>query len=259
MRTIERTFSIIGCFSLNHASLTLQEIAERTGLAKATAFRLVGTLERLGYLVRLPDLRYSLSQEFVRLAGISSRSLDASRLLRPVLEDLVLATGENVSLNCVRGRFRHCVDVARSRAPLIGMNKPGEDIPLGLGAASMVLMAYMKPQQLQQALAPAAAAIRCSVQELTSILETTRQQGYAVSHGGGVKSLTGICAPIFDGDGSVDYALTVVVPTSRVRGRVPELMAETKKAAIEASQRLGGTGGFKRAQASLAPARRRVA
>src|SRR3546814_18158158 len=69
---------------------------------------------------------------------------------------------------------------------------------------------------------------------ISSIIETTRQQGYAVAHGGGVKALTGICAQIFDGDGSVDYALTVVVPTSRVRGRVPELVAETKKAAIDA-------------------------
>jgi len=251
MRTLERAFAIIGCFSPNHSSLTLQEIADRIGLAKSTTFRIVGALEQLGYLVRLPDLRYSLSLEFVRLAGIANHSLDVSRLLRPVLQDLVMKTGENVSLNCVRGRFRHCVDVARSKSPLVGMNRPGEEIPLGLGAASMVLMAYMKPPALREAIVPAAAAARCSVKELASIIETTRQQGYAVSHGGGVKSLTGICAPIFDSDGSVDYALTVVVPTGRVGGRVTELVAQTKEAAVDASQRLGGTGGLRRAKASM--------
>lgn len=255
MRTLERAFAIIGSFSPNQSSLTLQEIADRIGLAKSTTFRLVGTLEQLGYLVRLPDLTYSLSLEFVRLAEIANHSLDVSRLLRPVMQDLVVKTGENVSLNCVRGRFRRCVDVARSKSPLVGMNRPGEEIPLGLGAASMVLMAYMKPQMLREALVPAAAAARCSVKELASIIETTRQQGYAVSHGGGVKSLTGICAPIFESNGSVNYVLTVVVPTTRVGGRVTDLVAQTREAAIDASQRLGGTGGLKRARASLTPRR----
>jgi IclR family KDG regulon transcriptional repressor len=246
MRTIERAFAVIECFSPKHSDLTLQEIADRIGLAKSTTFRLVGSLEKLGYLLRLPDRRYSLSLQFARLAGIAGRNLDIRRLMRPVLEDLVMASGENVSLNCVRGRFRHCVDVARSKVPLIGMNKPGEDLPLGLGAASMVLMAHMSPPVLRGVIAPAAAAAKCSMKELNSILETTRLQGYAVSHGGGVRLLTGIAAPIFDTNGSVEYALTIVVPTSRVAGRMAELVDLAKQAAVDASHRLGGPVARKR-------------
>jgi DNA-binding IclR family transcriptional regulator len=242
MRTLERAFAVISCFSPTHPSLTLQEIADRIGLAKSTAFRLVGTLERLGYLVRLPDLRYSLSQEFVRLGAVAGRTLDVKQLLRPVLEELVQSSGENVSLNSVQGQFRHCVDVARSKAPLVGMNRPDEVMPLGLGAASMVLMAYMARAQLRDAIGPAASAVGCSVKELESILQVTRDQGYAVSHGGGVRALTGISVPIFEADGAVKYALTVVVPTTRVTGRVTDLMKLAKQAAREASRRLGGSG-----------------
>jgi IclR family transcriptional regulator, KDG regulon repressor len=242
MRTLERAFAVISCFSPTQPSLTLQEIADRIGLAKSTTFRLVGTLERLGYLVRLPDLRYSLSHEFVRLGAVANRTLDVKQLLRPVLEELVQASGENVSLNSVQGQYRHCVDVARSKAPLIGMNRPGEALPLGLGAASMVLMAYLPRATLREVIGPAAAAVGCSVKELESILHVTREQGYAVSHGGGVRALTGISAPIFEADGSVKYALTVVVPTTRVTGRVTELMTLVKGAAAEGSRRLGGSG-----------------
>jgi len=252
MRTLERAFAVISCFSPAQPGLTLQEIADRIGLAKSTAFRLVGTLERLGYLVRLPDLRYSLSQEFVRLGAIAGRTLDVRQLLRPVLEDLVQTSGENVSLNSVQGQFRQCVDVARSKAPLVGMNRPGEVLPLGLGAASMVLMAYLGRSALRELIGPAAAAVGCSVKELESILQVTREQGYAVSHGGGVRALTGISVPIFEADGSVKYALTIVVPTTRVTGRVTDLMKQAKQAAREASRRLGGTG------EAAAPRRRRA-
>lgn len=240
MRAIERAFAVIGCFSASAPSLTLQEIADRIGLAKSTTFRLVGTLERMGYLIRLPDLRYSLSREFVRLGAVASGTLDIKQVLRPVLEELVGASGENVSLNAVRGQYRHCIDVARSKAPLIGMNRPGEVLPLGLGAASMVLMAYMPRSALREVIDGAAAAAACKVKEMESILNTTRTQGYAVSHGGGVRALTGISAPIFDADGSVEYALTVVVPTTRVTGKVIELVELTKHFAADASRRIGG-------------------
>jgi len=242
MRTLERAFAIISSFSPTHPDLSLQEIADRIGLAKSTTFRLVGTLQRLGYLVRLPDLRYSLSHEFVRLGAIADRSLDVKRLLRPVLEELVQRSGENVSLNTVHGQHRTCVDVARSKAGLVGMNRPGEVLPLGLGAASMVLMAYMPRATLKEVIGPAALAVGCGIRELESILEVTRQQGYAVSHGGGVRALTGIAVPIFESDGSVKYSLGIVVPTTKVTGRVTDLMRLAKGAAKEASKRLGGTG-----------------
>lgn len=240
MRTLERAFAIIRCFSPEQPSLTLQQIADRIGLAKSTAFRLVGALEQAGYLVRLPDLRYSLSLEFVRLAGIANRSLDVARLLRPVLEELAAATGENVTLNSVSGNERVCIDVARSKSPLIGVNKPGERVPLGLGAASMVLMAYLPERELQAVLPSAAKVAKCSAKELVSILATTRSQGYAVSHGGGVGGLTGLSTPIFASDGSVRYAVTVVVPTARAKGRVASLLVQARQASIAASHKLGG-------------------
>lgn len=243
MRTIERAFAVLECFSPSRPSLTLQEIANRIDLAKSTTFRVVGTLERMGYLVRMPDLRYSLSLTFLSLADVARRSLDVRRLLRPILESLVLSSGENVSLHSLHGCLRHCVDIARSRSPLVGMNKPDEDVPLGLGAASIVLMAYVTKGASGKI--PAAYAVKCSPKELRSIVETTRQHGYAVSHGGGVPSLTGISVPIFNSDGTVDYALAVVLPTARAAGRVMDLVSMTKQAAALASERLGGIGGLR--------------
>jgi DNA-binding IclR family transcriptional regulator len=248
MRTVERAFSIFECFSLQRPSLTLQEIANQIGLAKSTTSRLVGTLERLGYLTRASDLKYSLSLEFVRLAGIAGKTLDARRVLRPLMEELVLATGESVTLNTIDGDTRVCVDVARSASPLYNMNRPGERARLGLGGASLVLMAYMPLEKLDLIIAGAAKAARCSVKELRSILETVHAQGYAVSHGGGIRNLSGISMPIFEGDGTVNYCISVVVPTKRVAGHVVDLLVALRHTALTASRRLGGIGGAARAR-----------
>ncbi|WP_454691616.1 IclR family transcriptional regulator [Achromobacter aloeverae] len=251
MRTIERAFAVISAFSPSTPSLTLQEIADHTDLHKATAFRIVRALERLGYLVRLPDLRYSLSLGFTRLAAVATESLDVRRLLRPVLEDLARSAGENVSLHRMRGELRQCVDIAWSKTPLIDLDKPNALRPLTMGAASIVLMAYMDEGLLADVIDDAAKAGECSIDDLQSILDTTRKQGFAVSHGAVVRSLTGIAAPIFCGDGMVDYVIAILSPTSCLAGRVTDLIAMTKFAAANASQRLGGTGGLKYAMRGL--------
>lgn len=251
MRTVDRVFSVLGCFSLDHTSLSLQEIADEIGLAKSTTSRLTGDLQRLGYLTRGPDLRFSLSMEFVRLAAIATQTVDVRRLLRPVMAELVEATGETVTLNTIDGNDRVCVEVSRSSQPVFTVNRPGERTPLGLGGASLVLMSFMDPDALDGVIRPAAREARCSIKELRSILDTVRREGYAVSHGGGIKGLSGISVPLFNSDGSVHYCLSVVVPTKRVTGHVTDLLKAARHAGVAGSKRLGGERASKTAREHL--------
>ena len=245
MRTIDRVFSVLDCFSHEHPQLTLQEIADMIGLAKSTTSRLTGALQRLGYLHRDDDLRFTLSLEFARLASVATGTLDVRQVLRPVMEELVEATGETVTLNTVDGNDRICVAVSRSASPLFTVNRPGERTPLGLGGASLVLMALMPQEALELVVHRAAREAKCSVKELRSILDTVQTQSYAVSHGGGIRGLSGISVPLFQGDGSVQYCLSVVVPTKRVTGHVIDLLEAARHAAIAGSRRLGGERAFK--------------
>jgi IclR family KDG regulon transcriptional repressor len=240
LRAVERSFAVLQCLSGSDLGRTLQEIAVEIGLAKSTSFRIVRAVESLGYVQRGDDLRYTLAPKLAQLAWRGRDAKNVKQMLRPVLAELVRTTGENVALHCVTDDDRVCMDVARSNAPLVGMYRPGEKIPLGLGAASMVLMAYMPPTELRRVLRAAAKAADCTVGEIRSILATTSQQGYAVSHGGGVRTLTGIAAPVFDAEGAVKYALAIVLPTTRASGHVMELADAVRSAATDASARLGG-------------------
>ena len=70
MRAVQRILAIFESFSVETSSLTLQEISDRIELPKSTSFRIVQSLEKAGYLIRLEDQKYCLSFRFTRLAGL---------------------------------------------------------------------------------------------------------------------------------------------------------------------------------------------
>jgi IclR family KDG regulon transcriptional repressor len=239
VRTIERALAVLESFDAGHPSLSLQEIADEIGLAKSTAFRFVKTLEACGYLVRHVNLRYSLSFKFVRMAGLAQSFLDVRSLVRPALAKMAAASGESVTFHAIEEQSRVCIEVVNTPSPLMSVSRPGERIPLGLGGASLVLMAHLPPAQLDGILAFAARNARCSRRELRSILGTVKRQGYAVSHGGGIPGVSGISAPVHDPEGEARYCVSIVIPTVRVKGRVAGLLTLVRAGAADISKRLG--------------------
>ena len=58
LQSLERGLTVLRAFSADAPSLTISEVAERTGLTRATARRVLLTLEDLGY-VELDEARPS--------------------------------------------------------------------------------------------------------------------------------------------------------------------------------------------------------
>jgi DNA-binding IclR family transcriptional regulator len=61
VRAVDRALSILEAFDTARPSLALRDICEHTGIAKATAFHFIRTLEHAGYLVRLENQRLCLA------------------------------------------------------------------------------------------------------------------------------------------------------------------------------------------------------
>lgn len=241
MRTIRRSFSVLDCFSTAQPRLSLQEISNALKLAKSTTFRLVKTLEDLGYLVRIEDQRYCLSLAFVRLGGLAQSTLDVCQIARPVMGNLARTAGESVTLFTVEGQEFICVDVFTTPAPLMSLNRPGERAPLGLGAASLILMAHLPEKELDPMLPAIARRVRHSQRDLASILCNVRKQQYAVSHGGSVPGLSALSVPLFGADDTARFSLNIVMPTIRARGRIAPLLKLLRSAGRKVSAGLGAS------------------
>ena len=238
LRSVARTTSVFDCFVAERSALSLAAIARRIGLAKSTTSRLTRTLEALGYLVRLEDGRYLPSGRFGAVASVARRAQDVRDVARPCLERLAALSGECVALHALVGGERVCLDVINATASLVGLSRRGERQPLGLGGASLVLMAFQERELLDKLLPRVAHTVGCSRKELKSILANVRKQGYAVSHGGGALDISGIAAPVFDPAGEVRWCIAILVQKRLVRGRVASLARLVSDTAADLSIRL---------------------
>jgi len=71
---VDRAFKILAAFETSNGILPLSEIAQRTGLYKSTILRITTSMERAGFLVRLPDRRFAVGPQLRRLALLYERS-----------------------------------------------------------------------------------------------------------------------------------------------------------------------------------------
>lgn len=241
MRAVERILAIFESFTSARSTLSLQEITDLIELPKSTTFRIVQSLEQAGYLVRLPDQKYCLSFRFIRLAGLVDSTLGIREIARPIMTDLTEKTKETVALHTVSDGNRVCIDaISATSSQLRSVMQPGEQIPLLVGSASKLLMAYMPEAELTPVLANVVQTTKRAQAEVLAEFGKIRKQGYAVSHGERLPGLSAISAPIRNINDEVRYCLTVNGPTIRIRPKEEELIQMVMKAAEDIALHFGG-------------------
>ena len=116
---------------------SLTELAQTTGLNKATAFRLLGTLRSHGYVEKHPDTeRYHLGLSILHLSSALLQNLDLCIQAAPVMSDLVQRTNETVHLGVLdRGSVVYidkveCGNSVRMHSR-VGMQMPAYSTGLG--------------------------------------------------------------------------------------------------------------------------------
>jgi DNA-binding IclR family transcriptional regulator len=192
IRAAVRALAIFDAFDNEHLSLSLPEIAERIGMPKTTAFRLIDTLERTGFLVRMDNQRYCLSLKLARLGGLVRSTLNIRAIARPTMLDVNEQTSETITLNAIVGNDRMVLDAVDTPSPLMSMARPGERLPLLVSASARILMAYMRPERLEQVLA---ANVRSNPFDRAAFdreVARFRRQGYGISRGQRVPGLTAV-------------------------------------------------------------------
>jgi DNA-binding IclR family transcriptional regulator len=241
IRAVGRALAIFDAYDNQHLSLSLQEIAERIRMPKTTAFRLVNTLERTGFLVRMDNQRYCLSLKLARLGGLVRSTLSILEIARPVMLQVNEQVTETIALNAVVGNERMVLDAVDSPSPLMSMARPGERQPLLLGASGRILMAYMKPEVLEAVLEANARASDFDRGAFDREIARFKRQGYAITRGQRVPGLTAIAVPIFDIHDEVKYSLALTGPSVRIDSRDQELADVMIAAGRDISSRLGAS------------------
>jgi len=241
IRAVGRALAIFDAFDNEHLSLSLQEIAERIRMPKTTAFRLVNTLERAGFLIRMDNQQYCLSLKVARLGGLVRSTLSIREIARPVMFEVNKQTQETITLNTIVGTDRMVLEVVDTPSPLMSMARLGQHVPLFLSASSRIMLAYMEPDELERTLKVTAAGVEFDRPAFDRELARFRKQGYALSRGQRVPGLTAISVPLFDINGKVRNSLSLTGPSIRIDPIDLDLAEIMMAAGRDISTRLGAS------------------
>ncbi len=223
----------------------ISEIAQKVGLHKATAYRIVSTLVRHRYLERAADgQKYRLGLALVSLGLVAMRRTDVRREAMPVMSELAGRLNETCDLSVYNQGEVYFIEVVQGRRALTVSGAVGRSLPVHATASGKVLLAHLPEAEVEALLSqPLMAHTPRTITdpaELRKHLAIVRAQGYAFDDEELEPEVRAVSAPVRDGDGNVVAALSVTCPTGRLPlDQVPALASEVKQAADAISRRLG--------------------
>ncbi|MFB6568845.1 MULTISPECIES: IclR family transcriptional regulator [Streptomyces] len=214
-QTVDRALSILPLLAEGPADLG--RVADRLGVHKSTALRLLRTLHEHGLVYRQPDQRYRLGARLFALAQEAVESLDVRDIAHPHLVALNEQCGHTVHLAVYEENEVLYIDKVESRYPVRMYSRIGKPVAITVAAVAKLLLADL-PEAERRTVAEKLDYPRYTPRSTTDAaaflaeLATVREQGWATDLGGHEESINCVGAPIRGADGRVAAAMSVSAP-----------------------------------------------
>jgi IclR family acetate operon transcriptional repressor len=225
-----KTMAVIEAVGRKADGLTQAEVVKATDCSANLVFRVLSTLESLGYMIRREESRrYVLTGRL--LESCQPRAMDKSLVLcaRPAMEWLRDRSRETVQLMIRTGNRGMVLDQVSGLEPVQVMGQIGMQVPLYSCAPGKAILAALPEAELDDWLA--ATTLKSFTEntkviraELLSDLERSRRRGYAEEWEEGIEGIRCVAAPILDAWDLPVGAITAMSPVMRLpRKRFAEL------------------------------------
>ena len=218
IQSVKRAFDVLG--SLGDGPLGVTEVADRAGLPKSTAARVLATLVGEGAVEQVPgDTSYRLGPRLITLAAGFSLTRSLGAIARPMLIDLAESSGEAAGLAMPDGDLVHYIDQVDTVQPVLVRDWTGARIPLHAVSSGQVLLAFRTPAAIERFLErPMERFTDRTLTEAEAVrdrLREVRRQGYIWAMDEFETGISSIAAPIADASGEVIAAVHVHGPSYR--------------------------------------------
>lgn len=246
IRSVERAIQILNCFSFEKPVLTIEEMMDKTGLPKATVYRLLWTMEQNGLIQY--DQRtneYRLGNKHLEFGGIVLQNLDIRRESEPHLLQLYEQTGHSVILAVPHGETVQYLLRFDSNEGLQPTNFVGRRRIIHNGALGIVLLAYMSPDFVEELLEqyplePLTPKTLTDKDLFIQRLQQIRQDGYYVDEDETFQGYTAIAAPIFREENRAIAAIAISGSSFKMEGERREFLVQLiRETADKISRHMG--------------------
>ena len=243
MSVLEKASELIDCLGEAGGPVTLTHVRSALAMPKSSTHRLLNELASLGIVRRTHDGRYSLGPRLLYWGEAAAETFDLRVTAEPVMRQLRDDVGESVHLYLRDEDSRICIAAVEARHELRPFIQLGRPLPLRVGAAGKVLLAFaeddIQRRELRRARADATTMPNAPGADLARQLEQIRVDHWAISIGEREYGVAAIATTITNSIDRVVAALCISGPTIRLtKERLEEMHAPLRHSASQVSRSL---------------------
>lgn len=245
---LDKVMAILHSYDRGDTRLEPRKVAERTGFALPTVYRLMQAMTK-HQLLEKEGSAFRPGIALLQLGGLGAAAFDLRRTVLPHLNWLNVRTSENAEMHVRRGPSRVAVEVVLSSQNLRPFVEVGAAFPLHVGASAKALLAWL-PAAEAETIAKAssdrlASDVDFDTDRFQASLRRTRSRGWMDSDGEREAGVAAVASPIFDVRGEVVAAIVLSGPSTRLTAKKRKEFAPlVREAAENASREAGYLGDY---------------
>ncbi|MFV2003034.1 MAG: HTH-type transcriptional regulator BhcR [Paracoccaceae bacterium] len=221
IQSLDRALNILRVLA-DGEGLSLTEVAEASGQAPATTYRVLTTFQ-LHQMVEFQKDRqlWHVGPEAFRIGSAFLKRTDIVERARPVMRELMLETGETANLAIADGAEVVFLSQVESHEHIRAFFRPGTRGPIHASGIGKALMAYFPDAMVERMLSrhgleafTGKTLIRRD--DLLRDLAAIRQRGWSIDDEERTSGMRCIAAPIFNAYGEAVAGISISGPTVRL-------------------------------------------
>lgn len=237
LQSVDKALTVLNLFEHSDA-LSLTEVAKELGCGKTIAFRLLFTLEKRGFLLKLEDGRYSLGIRLFHLGGKVPYKKNLISLMHTVLVELTMRVNDTVHLIIWQDNAHVIlVDEVLPNQRLMAVGQTHDARPAHMTGTGMALLSTRSDQEIleyaQNTLFEK--KTKNSIASLTQLMKDitfVREHGYAINNQLYENGVCSIAIPIVKKRGAAaDFAISVSGPAERIVNNKETIISALKQTA----------------------------
>ncbi|MCQ9617568.1 IclR family transcriptional regulator [Paenalcaligenes niemegkensis] len=245
---LERGLRLLSEFNRNEQVLAAPELAKRLGIPRTTTFRLLNTLESLGFVQRVEGGHtYRLGMAILRLGFEYLASLELTELSQPILERVRDETGLSCNLAMRDEHSAVIIGKVAAPTPFVSTVHIGTRLPLHATLLGRVLLSDMQLEDLRRLypdnnLKRFSARTATTVEALYELILQDAKRGYGLDEGYFEPEVASAAVAVRNSQGTIIAVLGVTIPVGHLaKGNLnsQQLVDTVYNAATELSNLLG--------------------
>ena len=245
IQSLERAFEILRLFK-KHDEIGISEIAQSVNLSKSTAFGLVNTLVKIGFLEKDADSKkYRLGMELFELGTLVENRMDIKKTAQPYC--VMLSQKYCLTVHLAANKNGEVLYIDKYDQPdfFIMYSQVGQTAPMTCTGLGKAMLAFEDENYLQKYIFSKPFPVKnensiADEETLRKILADIKNKGYACDNGEISNVIKCYAAPIFNRHKKPIAAISVSGIVNKMENEnAQEIIEDVKNAAKEISLKMG--------------------